>query len=525
MNKHSNLLWITGIALGWLFDLLFWKQPFGINFAIFSLLCLTSGFVILYVNRQHPARGTVWLLPLVLLFVAITTLRAEPMTLFLAILLTLFLMFTLTNTFLGGLWLRYGLADYVSAFFKVAGSVIARPLTFSAEVRKEQAESASPGKRSNIWPFVRGLMIALPILAIFASLLASADAVFNSQLDILLRQLAIENLPQYIFRLAYILVGAYALVGIFLHASTQSNDEKLLGEQKPVLAPFLGFPEASVVLGSVALLFAAFVVIQLRYFFGGQANINIAGFTYSEYARRGFGELIFVAFFSLLMILGLGAITRRESLAQQRVFSGLSAAIVALVMVMLVSAYERLVLYETAYGFSRLRTYTHVALVWIGILLATVVVLEILHHERRFAAAAIIAAAGFAFTLGILNVDSLIVKENVRRAQQGQGFDVPYLVSLSTDSVPALVDVFQSPAVPGLTRDAVGAVLFCRLHTQTADAASDWRSFTFSRWQADRAEDRIRQKLTAYRVIDDSWPTRILTPGNVDYTCYDAAAD
>lgn len=525
MNKHSNLLWITGIALGWLFDLLFWKQPFGINFAIFSLLCLTGGFVILYVNRQLPARGTLWLLPLILLFVAITTLRAEPMTLFLAILFTLFLMFTLTNTFLGGLWLRYGLADYVSAFFKVAGSVIARPLTFSAEVRKEQAESAGPRKRSNIWPFVRGFVIALPILAIFASLLASADAVFNSQLDILLRQLAIENLPQYIFRLAYILVGAYALVGIFLHASTQSNDEKLLGEQKPVMAPFLGFTEASIVLGSVALLFAAFVVIQVTYFFGGQANINVAGFTYSEYARRGFGELIFVAFFSLLMILGLGAITRRESLTQQRVFSGLSAAIVALVMVMLVSAYERLVLYETAYGFSRLRTYTHVALVWIGILLAAVVVLEILHYERRFAAAAIIASMGFAFTLGILNVDGLIVKENVRRAQQGQGFDVPYLVSLSTDSVPALVDVFQSPAAPGLTRDAVGAVLFCRLHSQSADSPSDWRSFTFSRWQAERAVDRVRKQLTGYRVIDDSWRTPILTPGGVDYTCYGAGMD
>ena len=178
-----------------------------------------------------------------------------------------------------------------------------------------------------------------------------------------------------------------------------------------------------------------------------------------------------------------------------------------------------MILYETAYGFSRLRTYTHVALVWIGILLAAVVVLEILHHERRFAAAAIIAAAGFAFTLGVLNVDGLIVKENVRRAQQGQGFDVPYLVSLSTNSVPALVDVFQSPAAPGLTRDAVGAVLFCRLHSQSADSPSDWRSFSFSRWQADRAVDRVRQQLTGYRVTDNSWPTRILTPGGVAYAC------
>ncbi len=32
MKKNPNLLWITAIVLGWLFDLLFWKQSFGINF-------------------------------------------------------------------------------------------------------------------------------------------------------------------------------------------------------------------------------------------------------------------------------------------------------------------------------------------------------------------------------------------------------------------------------------------------------------------------------------------------------------
>jgi hypothetical protein len=91
---------------------------------------------------------------------------------------------------------------------------------------------------------------------------------------------------------------------VYLHAATQSKDEKLVGEEKPVLPPFLGFTEAAIVLGSVAVLFAAFVYIQFQYFFGGQANIHIDGYTYSEYARRGFGELITVAVFSLLLILG-----------------------------------------------------------------------------------------------------------------------------------------------------------------------------------------------------------------------------
>ena len=56
MKKNPNLLWITAIALGWLFDLLFWEQSFGINFAIFTVLCLVGGFLLLWINHQHPAR-------------------------------------------------------------------------------------------------------------------------------------------------------------------------------------------------------------------------------------------------------------------------------------------------------------------------------------------------------------------------------------------------------------------------------------------------------------------------------------
>jgi hypothetical protein len=525
MSKHSNLLWVVGIALGWLFDLLFWKQPFGINFATYSVACLLGGIIVLHVNRQYPARGALWLIPLIFLFVVVTSVRAEPMTVFLGVMLTLFLMLALTNTFLGGLWLRYGLADYIYAFLRVAASMIARPLSFGAEVRRERAEVPSPGKRPNLWPFLRGIVIALPIVAIFAALLASADAVFNNQLELLLKHFEIQNLPQYIFRFAYILIGAYVLVGIILHASTQSHDEKLLGEHKSGLPTFLGFTEAIIVLGSVAILFAAFVIIQFKYFFGGQANINVVGFTYSEYARRGFGELVIVALFSLLLILGLGTATRRESITKQRVFSGLSVVIVVLVMVMLVSAYERLLLYETAYGFSRLRTYTHVALVWIGILLAFVVVLEILRRGRGFAAAALVASIGFAVSLAILNVDGLIVKENVFRAMQGKGLDVPYLVSLSTDSVPVLVDVFQSQSTPGLTRDAVGAVLFCRLQSTYESPRSDWRSFTLSRWQSDEAFKRIRTKLNQYRVVDATWPIRVMTPASIVYICRGSGVD
>jgi hypothetical protein len=314
------------------------------------------------------------------------------------------------------------------------------------------------------------------------------------------------------------LIAAYALAGAILHAARKSQDQQLWSG-KPFVPQFLGFTEAAVVLGAVVALFAAFVVIQFQYFFGASANIGVQGYTYSEYARRGFGELIAVAFCSLLLFLGLSAIVKRQNPAQRWGFSGLGIGMVLLVGVILVSAFQRLLLYEAAYGFSRLRMYTHIFMIWLGALLAVVVLLELLRRERLFALAALLTTLGFALSLALVNVDASIVRQNVARASQGQGLDVPYLASLSPDSVPALVAAYEFKVLPGLTRDAVGAVLVCRLHTLSQSTDGDWRSFTLSAWWADQAITRLRSRLQLYHVTQDQDVVKILTPGNVYYEC------
>ncbi len=521
MKKTSNLLWVTVIVLGWLFDFLFWKQSFGINFAIFTGLCLVGGFLLLWINNQHPARGTFWLIPLTLFFAAITFIRAEPMTVFLGILFTLFLMGVLANTFLGGRWFDYSLADYVSGFLKIMGSMIARPISFNVELRREQAESGIPAKRLNLWPILRGIVIAVPIVAIFAALLASADMIFSNQLNAFLKLFFnLDTFPEYIFRLCYILFIAYILAGVFLHAASQSQDEKLLGEEKPLISQFLGFTETAIVLGSVIVLFTAFVIVQFKYFFGGQANLGIGGLTDSEYARRGFGELAAVAFLSLLMIIGLSTITRRENEAQRHAYSGLSVALVALVMVILVSAYQRLTLNELAHGFFRLRTYSHIFYIWLALLLVAVVVLEMLHRERAFAFAAVIAGLGFAISLSLLNVDSFTAVQSILRAEQGKYLNVADLASLSTDSVPVLVNQFLSPSVSPSIHETIGAILLCRSarNGDSTQPSRDWRSFSFSQWMANTAMEKVQPFLKAYTVLRDNFEVR--TPSNMVYECY-----
>jgi hypothetical protein len=263
------------------------------------------------------------------------------------------------------------------------------------------------------------------------------------------------------------------------------------------------------------------VIVQFQYFFGGKVNIGVSGYTYSEYARSGFNELIMVAFASLLMILGLSTVTQRVNNLQKRAFSGLCIAIVSLVVIILISAYLRLSMAINWHGFSRLRLYPRVFLIWVGILFVAIIALEIFRRERYFTVAALLASFGFAATLSLMNVDASIVTYNVFRTTEGKHFNVNHLTSLSTDAVPALVDEFRDSSLPTTTHEGIGAALVCFLQSSAIEKASnqDWPSFNLSRWDAVIILDEVKPLLLDYTYNDRTWPVQVRTPGKELYVC------
>ena len=531
MKTNPTKLWIIMFALGWLFDFLFWKQAPGINFAIFATACLTAAFYLLLSDGLRPNRNSLILLPLFGFFAAVTLIRAESMTSFLAYTFTLLVMTVLAVSYLGGRWYHYTIVDYVGKFLQLFGSVLTRPIGFTNDIRKAQVEAGIQPAKRNIWPVVRGIVIALPIIAIFASLLASADAIFGQRLTEIIKWFNIDNLPELIFRLVYIVLIGYALAGVVLHAATESKDEKISNEDRPFILPFLGYVESTIVLGSVVALFLIFVIIQFQYFFGGTSNIHIDGFTYAEYARRGFGELVTVAFFALLMFLTFSAITKRDTETQRKIFSGLGVTLAALLLVMLLSAYQRLGLYEAAYGFSRLRTYTHIFLIWIGLLLVTTIALEILRKERMFTFAMLIAALGFAMSLPILNVDAFIVNQNIQRELHSQkdpnlpqggrvDLDAQYFLDLSDDAVPALVKAYRTSSLPAPVQEKVGAALACIQYKRGLDERKlPWQSFQLARFNADKTLASIKKDLKGFVVNEKEFPNKVTTPSGEEFNC------
>jgi hypothetical protein len=540
MVKSLPRLWIVTLLIAWCFDFLFWRKPVGISFAIFITLLVLGGVGLSLIEKRPPVwRSLILLLPLAF-FTLGTFWRLEPFTSFVNVLLSLLSLAILAITYRSGGWMNYGLVDYARRLLRLVADAFSKPITVRKQepVNPDSTEIAEekPAADKSIWvrqrkkvlPVVRGLLLALPVLLLFGALLASADPIFAGGLDDFFQFLKIENLPENLLRLVYIVVIAYFLTGIYLHAFTTSSDEKLLGVEKPLLPRFLGFTEATIILGSVNLLFATFVGVQFRYFFGGQRNVNLAGYTYAEYARRGFTELVLVAFFSLLLVLALSAIARRATSRQRTAFSVLGAVLTILVGVILVSAYQRLLLYEAAYGFTRLRTYTHVFILWLGVLLGILLLLELIGKLRTFTLAAILVAIAFGITLNLLPMDGFIVRQNIQRAEQRaeqeSELDSTYLLMLSLDATPDLWRLYQDEGIDAALHEQIGGVLACQAALNQADDRP-WQGFHLARYQAVQLFESEAQELARYNARLNEYIWVVTVNGKTQECLMDAWMD
>lgn len=512
MIKNTSRFLITGLLIAWFVDFLFYKKPFGIAFTLWVVIALAGLIIISYLEKVKPHWLSFVLAGFAIAFSSASFLRMEPFTQTISALASLAILMLLTITFRDGHWPYFRLLDYVLRGLKWLLTIFSRPLPviFQGQKKNNQEGNSNdveikPKNKRAVWPILRGLLLSIPILLVLASLLASADPIFEKGLNDFFKIFQIENVAEYIFRLVNILLMGYLFIGVLMQAVYPKNLEIRPQPNQPSFSKFLGSVEAKIVFISINLLFAAFLIIQFRYFFGGQANIGETGFTYSEYARRGFGEIITVAVLSLLIYYGFHSITRLESTNQKRWFTGLSILVFVQVLVMLVSSYQRLVLYEQAYGFSRLRTYSHLFLPWLAVLIILVIVLELLQRQGHLAFTIIAVAAGFVVTCIAFNIDGFIAKQNIQRAtlsdQEGYALDFYYISELSSDAVPVILDSYL--AGNSSTKDLLGANLSCRWNEIQKQEIRPWQSFNISRTKSVNLLEQYQLDWQKYPIQQD----------------------
>ena len=519
LSAHPRTpLAIAGIALalGLAVEVLFHGHRIGISFPIWAALGFGAILLAARVEGVRPSPATLALIPAILFFAAVAAYRLEPMTVVLSMLATLLLFGLFVRTLMHGRLHRFGFIDFLLTWISVPLESIARPWpTLSVASRQVTGDRVA---RSRLTAVFRGLLLAFPVLVVFVALLATADLVFGDLVEDLLAWIDLERIIEYIGRTLVVLLTGVFFLGALVTALRARQPNELVGEERPVMRPFVGHIEWTVVLSAVVLVFAVFGAIQFRYLFGGEASITAAGYTYSEYARRGFGELVWAAALSLSLIFGLAHWGHRGGARQRWTFIGLSTALVLMLGVALASALQRLLLYERAFGFTRLRTYTHVFIFWLAALLIGFLVLLYLDRLRMFAPAAGAVALGFVATLSLVNVDGFISARNLDRYEASQDLDVYYLAQLTADANPTLARwVGETDAeVP----TELNALLACEAGILGTELRSEsWQSFHIGRQLAWSALAAIGSQLQGHSVWMDGMTWFVADPDGEETIC------
>ncbi|GMT96654.1 hypothetical protein KH5H1_07730 [Corallococcus caeni] len=424
----------ASLALGVFAEVLLDRQRWGLGFPL--LVAALVGALAWLGGREgwQRARPNAWLLAPLGLVSGFVAVRDSSWLLALNVLTAAVLLMLLSHFWAAGRVERLGLTDYASV---VLGAAV-QPLRYAPALVRDSVDVQGIKAHSRfLGALSRGLLLTLPVLFVFGLLLDSADGVFSSTMQ---RLLSFDlGLDVVVARIAGVAFSACVAAGVLGHALRRRAVKELGDAEVTAATPRLGFIEALMLIFAVDALFFVFAAFQVAYLFVGDASSPASGYSFAEYARRGFFELVVVSALTLALVMALNRWTRRETRVAQTVFRAGTSLMVALTLVILASAMRRLSLYEDAFGYTLLRVHTHVFMVALGAALAWRAV-TLWWKPERFAVGAFATALGSVLVLNFLNPEAFIVRHNLERsARTGGSLDTEMFFDLSADAVPGLV--------------------------------------------------------------------------------------
>lgn len=325
-------------------------------------------------------------------------------------------------------------------------------------------------KKVNALPVLRGLILTVPVLIVFGSLLASADKNFSKLFSDLFK---FNISPEYWIQLFWwsVFSAPFIWMGLRPHSPAEptGNISKTFG---------FGRTEVGLVLGSVNALFAVFVAVQASYLFGGRAQVSgSTGLTYATYAQKGFSEMVWVALLSVSLLLFLYR-AQRQDLGDQKFFKIFSGVTIALVSIILVSAWKRLWLYISVYGQSEERLLSQFFMVWLASVLVWFCVTVLRGKYKRFTFGAVAMGLATILILNINNPSKIIVESNLLGNHESSKRDAYYLASIGADAVPYVLKNLS------VFSEEEKASVISRLADESRWRSDDWRAWNWSRSRA-----------------------------------------
>jgi len=296
-------------------------------------------------------------------------------------------------------------------------------------------------KNEKVRQILLGLLLSIPLLLIVIALLANADLIFNDITSSLTKHIFLSADPFLIPLLTlFIFLFCYCIICAAGFMIEKNFVTPTLNVKNQLITT------AITVVSCLTVVYLIFCGIQIVYLFFKTGLVD--GYTYSEYARRGFFELLAVVILNLFVIL----ICRKA--AEQSKPLRISLLIMACcTYIMIASAAYRMILYIQAYHLTLLRFlvlwFLAVILLWI-----TGAIFSVFKAHFSLVQYLTLVITVLYLLLAFARPDYWIAKYNVTFDDSFNYEDIQYLTSLSADAASVLVhldeksDLFDEKSDP-----------------------------------------------------------------------------
>lgn len=486
IKKNEWLFVLSCLGLGILAEISFFHTRIGVSYLVF----LTGFYLVVFVRLRRGfnhrrigllVMGCIWLLAASYLLYD----NALFYLLNIVVIPFLVLFHVVLITSPGNL--KWGKPVFLVRMAAKIGQGVAYSTRFCNRLFNQVFRHMNKSTSQIIKRVMLGMLIGIPLLGVITGLLMSADAVFH---DIVLR------LPQFIFdldlegifRTVAVLIFTFLFFGILqvLRINRRTPIRKKIDEGIRTIS--WNGVTAVTILVLLNAMYALFTAIQFTYFFSDGLQ---GGYTYAEYARRGFFELIIVTLINWSVLICCLKLVREQGARLKLVLKLMYSLLVIFSGVMLVSAYQRLSMYEAAYGFTMERILAHAFMIFLIVIFAYTFVrvwlerLALLHFY-------LIAGMVFYTVLNVMHVEQIIVNENLERYERIGKIDIHYLNTLSYTGIEGLIELYKmSPDYPKLDH-----MLYERQQMMRDDPMDDWQSFNFM-------EQEVRERLLGLELEKD----------------------
>ena len=357
-------------------------------------------------------------------------------------------------------------------------------------------------KKRKITMVLLGLGLAIPIIVIVVPLLVSSDAAFEGLLKQINGKTVWEIIVVAVLSFVLLLMLFGQLFALKNHKTKEDKKSEFKGIDNTILISFLSV---------ISIIYLFYLLSQLSYFFDGFMGILPIEYTAAEYARRGFFEMCIVAAINLVLVTVCSAISKKSDKGMPVILKVLSTFLAVFSLVLDSTAIAKMITYVKLYGFTRLRLFTTVFMVFCAILFI-VAILKVYINNLKYMKTVLVVGATLVLALTFFNVDGFISNYNVNAylKEDLKTVDINAINELPTlskvDGLITLAQKANDAAVAEEARCTLKAI--ANKHTKIIEGEivslrdSDFRSFNL---YDQLAFTRLRDNYQLFRFSDPNY--------------------